>query len=185
MSAQFDLAIEDFGKVIELDPRNAAAFRGRGECWGMSYRYDLAVADFDKAIWLDPKSATAYVDRSATWLLQNDYQQTIDDASSALKLDTNNDVALWCRGNAWFNLGSHERAIADFGELINLYPEEPWPYRARALAYGASGNDLGAQGDERRAASLSPETTPRLDYGWQIARRRSTQFGQSAHSANQ
>src|SRR5437870_530275 len=57
---ELDLALVDFSKAIELDPKYADAYIGRG----LSQReLDKAMVDFNRAIELDPTNARAYYHR--------------------------------------------------------------------------------------------------------------------------
>src|SRR5688572_28229292 len=46
-------AVEDFTKVIGLEPRNARAYLRRGQSWSSLREYEKSIADLDKAIELD------------------------------------------------------------------------------------------------------------------------------------
>jgi tetratricopeptide (TPR) repeat protein len=56
----YDRAIADFNKAIELDPKDAIAYGGRGFAYSSKADYDRAIADLTKAIELDPKNARIY-----------------------------------------------------------------------------------------------------------------------------
>ena len=60
----FDKAIKDFSKAIELDPKNAYAYNNRG-----LYKYHIqdkagAIEDYNKAIELDPNNREAYFNKA-------------------------------------------------------------------------------------------------------------------------
>jgi tetratricopeptide (TPR) repeat protein len=54
---QYERAIADFFKAIELDPKNAWAWNNRGFAYAGLKKWDQASGDFSKAIELDPKYA--------------------------------------------------------------------------------------------------------------------------------
>lgn len=64
---QYDLAIADLNKAIEMDPKYAAAHNNRGYAYLKQNKYDLAIADLNKAIELDPKAAIAYNNRARSY----------------------------------------------------------------------------------------------------------------------
>lgn len=58
---QYDNAIADFSKALELDPSNINAHDGRGAAYVLKGQYDLALADFKKVIQMDPSMADYYI----------------------------------------------------------------------------------------------------------------------------
>src|SRR5215470_19403299 len=59
----FDGAIADYTRAIELDPKYAAAYSDRGNAKQAKGDLDGAIADCDHAIELDSKDATARKNR--------------------------------------------------------------------------------------------------------------------------
>ena len=59
----YDRAIADYDKALELDPKDATAYNNRGFTYDKKGDYDKAIADYNKALELDPKDATAYNNR--------------------------------------------------------------------------------------------------------------------------
>lgn len=57
---QYDRAIDDYSKAIELGPRNAQAYLGRGVALALKNLFSRAVEDLNRAIELNPKLPTAY-----------------------------------------------------------------------------------------------------------------------------
>ena len=59
----FTLAMADFTKTIELDPKMTASYLNRGTCNTRILEYELAVVDYTKAIEIDPANKRAYRSR--------------------------------------------------------------------------------------------------------------------------
>ncbi len=60
---QLNLALADFEKAIQLDPKSAQAYNGRASCYDELGKNNLALADYNKAIELDPEMVTPYMGR--------------------------------------------------------------------------------------------------------------------------
>ena len=56
-AGKYQEAIEAYTKAIELDPKYAVAYYGRGLIYVVLGDYRQAIRDYDKAIELDPKDA--------------------------------------------------------------------------------------------------------------------------------
>jgi PGF-CTERM protein len=57
---QYERAIEDYSKAIELNPNYVGAYINRGVTYYDLKQYERAIEDFDKAIELNPNLAEAY-----------------------------------------------------------------------------------------------------------------------------
>ena len=95
----FDMAIADFTKAIELHPNYVAYYLWRGRAYQQKMEYDSAIADFTKAIELDSdydnfiERGDVYVDKGDYALAILDYNQAIAgiDAAIARRLEWNED----------------------------------------------------------------------------------------------
>jgi len=63
---QYDQAVSDFNKAIEINPRYIKAYNNRGIVYRLQGQYDRAVSDFNKAIEMNPLDAEAY--NNLAWL---------------------------------------------------------------------------------------------------------------------
>jgi len=115
-------AIADYDKAIELDPKLAAAYNGRGNAWYVKREYDQAIADYDKAIELDPKLAAAYTNRDLARKAKQEYGKAID-SGKAIELDPKDAKAYLNRGNTWYHRQEYDQAIADYDKAIELDPK--------------------------------------------------------------
>lgn len=57
---QYELAIENFSKVIVIEPNNARAYFERGYVYTKKGQHDKAIEDYNKAISIDPNKAIIY-----------------------------------------------------------------------------------------------------------------------------
>jgi tetratricopeptide (TPR) repeat protein len=64
---QYDKAIDDFSKTIELGPRNANAYLGRGFALANKNQFSRAIEDINRAIYLNPRKADAYTVRGLVY----------------------------------------------------------------------------------------------------------------------
>jgi tetratricopeptide (TPR) repeat protein len=67
---QYQKAIDDYTKAIELNSKNAGAYYNRGIAYNDLGQYQKAIDDYTKAIELNPKDAGAYGNRGVAYALQ-------------------------------------------------------------------------------------------------------------------
>lgn len=79
-------ALVDYTKAIELDPNFVIAYYNRGRAYYDLVSYDLAIADYFKAIALDPNFAPAYHSRGFAYQQKGDKQIAIEDLKKAAEL---------------------------------------------------------------------------------------------------
>ncbi len=90
---EFDSAVNDYNKAIELNPKDAVAFLNRGRVFHNKTNYDSAIADFDRAIEINPKESAAYFNRGDAFEKKGNAQQAIGDYQKVVDLDANNEAA--------------------------------------------------------------------------------------------
>jgi len=83
---QFDLAIEDLAKAIELDPAAAPAYDLRGAAFHRMGKFDRAIEDFNEAIRRNPKFLTAYSNRGHAYLAIGERELAMADFRKVLEL---------------------------------------------------------------------------------------------------
>ena len=175
----FDKAIADFEKVVELDPSHtdakamhADAYAARGADYALEKNYDKAIADFERAIELDPDKAEFKAAAAATYFLRGatryeegdnesafaDLDRAISDIEKIIELDPDNSEAriaigeaYLVRGIAHFQGGNYDRAIADLERAIELENSATDLKGAAAYAYLRRGVSHAEGGDHDRA----------------------------------
>ncbi|MCY7348960.1 MAG: TonB family protein [Pyrinomonadaceae bacterium] len=89
----FDLAVSDYTRAIELNPKDAAIYLNRGRAYWNKKSFDLAALDYDKTIELDPKAAAAYFNRGDLHEKRGNVSQAMRDYQKAVELDAGNESA--------------------------------------------------------------------------------------------
>jgi len=98
---QYEKAIADYNKVIELAPNYANAYNYRGLAYYLLEQYEKAIADYNKAIELAPNYAYAYNNRGIAYYALEQYERAIEDYNKAIDLDPNFTIAYDNRGLAY------------------------------------------------------------------------------------
>ena len=117
---QYDKAIADYTKAIDLDPKLAMAYNNRGNAYFGLQQYDKAITDCTKAIDLDPKLAMAYYNRGNAYSGLQQFDKAITDCTKAIDLDPKLAMAYNNRGNAYSGLQQFDKAITDCTKAIDL-----------------------------------------------------------------
>ncbi|GAB5494558.1 MAG: tetratricopeptide repeat protein [Phototrophicaceae bacterium] len=92
---QYDKAIHDLDRLIEIAPDNAQTYNNRA--WYKSYTGDYkgALLDIEKAILLDNTQGTFFSTRGqVNWLTQN-YNEALADFTKAIELSPNMDIHMF------------------------------------------------------------------------------------------
>ena len=82
-----DMAMEDYNKAIELNPRLVEAYTNRGNAYGKKHQYERAIEDFNRAIELNPRHANAYSNRGVAYMHKHQYDRAIEDYNKAIELN--------------------------------------------------------------------------------------------------
>jgi len=80
------LAIAEYGKLLQIAPRNAAALSNRGQLHHTLRKYDLAIADFTQAIEVNPANPIFLRNRALTYRMMRQFDLAIADYRNALAL---------------------------------------------------------------------------------------------------
>ena len=90
---EYDTAITDYNKAIELNQKEPSVYFSRGLAHFNKQSYTTAIADFDKVIELDPKEAMAYFKRGNALEKMGSFEKALSDYQKAVELDPENEPA--------------------------------------------------------------------------------------------
>ena len=158
----YDRAITDYNKAIELDPKYVHAYNMRGMAYADHKKdYDRAITDYNKAIELDPKYVHAYNNRGRAYAdNKKDYDRAITDYNKAIELDPKYAYAYNNRGRVYaYNKKDYDRAITDYNRAIELDPKYVHAYNNRGSAYENKKDANRAIADYNKALALDPNNS--------------------------
>ena len=144
---EYDRAIADYDKTIELNPNEAQTYYNRGNAYYSKGAYDRAITDYNNAIILNPRFAQAYHSRGNAYYVKGAYDLAIADYNNAIKWNPNDAQAYHSRGYTYYIKGAYDRAIADYNNTIVLNPDEAQAYNNRGMCWLHLQNWQGARSD--------------------------------------
>lgn len=150
-----DRAIEDFTKVIELQPGDPRPLLERCGVHLGHANLEAAIADCTKALALDPQLERAYNLRGAAIRATGDLRRALADFSRAVDLAPTPDN-YYQRAATYELLGEYRPALADLDLMVATSPGSPQAYSARAEARLVLGDIEGVKRDRQRAEELFP-----------------------------
>jgi len=86
---QYDRAIVEFTKALEINPGIANAYALRSLCYGARGQSDRAIADSTKALEINPRLALAYENRAIGYFAKKRFDKAWDDVHKAQSLGYN------------------------------------------------------------------------------------------------
>lgn len=150
---EYEAAIADFSKAIELDPKNPLAFAARGNARVNTGAVDEAIADFTQAIVFDPTRRVPYINRAVARIDKGDLDGAVVDYSKALSLDPKNALVYRNLGCVKQLKGDFQGAKADFQQAIALATDEAAYQRFYLALLGMQQKTLRVESDLKAASS--------------------------------
>jgi tetratricopeptide (TPR) repeat protein len=164
---QYDMAITDATKAIELDANNPWAWDCRARTYNRMREYGKGIADASKAIDVDPNNLWARVIRGSAHEGLHQYDQALADFTKAIELKPTYIWAMVCRARTYSSLHQYDKAVADYSKAIELAPTNSGLHNNVAWLLATSPEEK--LGDPKRAVELARkavETAPREGAYW-------------------
>jgi tetratricopeptide (TPR) repeat protein len=118
---QWERAIANYDRVLQIDPQNATAHAKRGAVAFAREDYQQAVAECTAAIGIEPIHKALSI-RGDAYLKQGDYDRAIADYEAAKRFDSTVAVAYLKRSQHHRKQGDEQKAAADFQQAVALDP---------------------------------------------------------------
>ena len=118
-------AIEDFTKLLELNPNHKGAYLNRGLIYS-GLENDRAIEDFSKCIdlYLDEidfeGASFVYIVRGVTYRNIGNYQEALKDMNKSIELNPNSAFGYSNRGDTYYELEDFEKATKDWEKVIEI-----------------------------------------------------------------
>ncbi len=117
---EYDAALAQFNRAIQIAPHLAEAYRGRGSVYHAMGDLPHALADFDRAIEADPRLASAYVQRAKIRTETGDLDGALADFERLLSIRATDPELYLNRGICLIRKGQVHDAADDFRRVLKL-----------------------------------------------------------------
>lgn len=163
----YNNALINYTKVIELDPQEARAYVRRGFIYHYTGRVSEAYEDYNTAVRLSPALKTeAYIKCMLYSVDEKNASTVLSDCTKTINEFPGFSLAYYKRGVAYRELGNYNPAMNDFTKSIELYPKFFNSYVYRGLLYEQLGNNNSAINEYTRAIQIVGANDPLADLSY-------------------
>jgi tetratricopeptide (TPR) repeat protein len=134
----YQLAMADFNKAIELNPNSVSGHINRSVLYSWQGNFEAAITDVDIAISLSP-SSKVYNNRGTVYSAKGDIEKALADYSQAIELEPNDASYYSNRGSVYAQHHNLDKALADLDTAIMLDPKYGRAYTTRGNVYKEKG----------------------------------------------
>ena len=153
---QYDQAISDFTKALEINPRDTMVYNNRGVAYKNKGLYGQAISDLTKSLEINPRYADAYYNRGLVYSDKGQHDQAISDYTKALEINPRYAEVYNDRGIAYEKKGQSDQAISDFTKALEINPRYAYAYYNRGFAYSDEGQYDQAISDFNKVIEIDP-----------------------------
>lgn len=150
----FQNAIKDYDKAIELNSNSGEYYFRRAFAYGMIGNLSSALRDYNSAINYKFSLPETFYNRGLIFYRMKSYQAAIWDFDKSLELNTENYSTFYNRGITYFQINEYEKAYTDFSQAIKLNPKHTKSYIMRAKIACKKGLIISATKDQNKAIEL-------------------------------
>jgi len=129
----YEGAISDFNKSIEINPYFSYNYQYRGICKSQLKRYHEALKDYADAIHRGPNNSDVFVNRGTTKIQLEMYEKSIADFDTAIILDSKNELAFLNKGLALYKMDKMDEALDEINKAIRINYLNKTSYQRRGM----------------------------------------------------
>lgn len=132
---QWDYAIEEYGRVLQIDNQNLSALYFRAYAHNHLRRYDLARADYEHFLLLMPRHFEALFGLAMTKRAMGRRVEALDELNRLVEMYPDSALSYAVRADYELELEQYDAALYDWNEALRLEPsnEEFRAARLRAI----------------------------------------------------
>ena len=163
----YKAAVQSFTDAINLNPRNAEGYFGRGTAYNELGDNQNAVADYDKSIAIAP-NFYAYNNRGKAHFELGNYSKSLEDFNKAIQVNPQSTTAYYNRSKIYLAQQKYNLALADLNQAVEIDKNNFMPYIQRGAAYYVLGKlDLSLK-DFNKAVKLNPNYYEAYSYRGEV-----------------
>lgn len=152
----FDRALIEINKAIEISPRYVNAYVLRAGIYSIKNQHTKVIEDCTKAIEFNSNSEYAYSIRGYSYNVIGEFDSALKDFNRALEINPQLGVAYSGRGVYYSNIKDYRRALTDMTQGIKLGSVDAQNYYNRGLVYANLGDYDNALADLSKAIEINP-----------------------------
>ncbi len=157
-SEQFDKAVLEYTKAMEIDGTLADAYVGRGTALTAQDALEAAQQDFIRAIELAPDEADSRIRLAVTLTMRRNYSAAVVELGKALQLDPKSSEALMRLGNVHYFQKDYAKALDSYSQAVKADPLDANAFNGLGLGYFALKRHDDALEAFSRAIFLNPQS---------------------------
>ncbi|OFY67585.1 MAG: hypothetical protein A3H98_03620 [Bacteroidetes bacterium RIFCSPLOWO2_02_FULL_36_8] len=153
----YELALKDFLKTVQLKPDYALAWEN---CGNAHYRlgfYKESVEEFKVALKLNPDNMMSYYNRGLAFSALGEFENAVNDFDKAITMQPDYASAWNNRGDVYYKTKHYRKAISDFTRALELDSKLELALYNRGCCYHEVGVTDSALADFNSAIQLKPD----------------------------
>ncbi|MDR1587270.1 MAG: tetratricopeptide repeat protein [Treponema sp.] len=156
-NGEYDRAIAEYDKSLNLKADYAEAYIGRGNAYRKKGDSGRAIDDYSRALRFKPDLPELYNYRGYAYAEHGDAAKAIEDYSRALQLKNDYADACFNRAYVFARQGDYDRAIDDYTRVLKLEPRNAAALNQRGNAWYRKEDDDRAIRDYSEAIKIRPD----------------------------
>ena len=158
VTEEYDKALADFNKYIEINPTEPLIYSNRGNLHGLMGNYDLALKDYSRSAELDSTKVDTYVNKGVTYIRMEQYDKALEELNRAAIMEPSNVHVYANRAYANLQAGELENAISDYDFVIANTVENSDNHFYKGIANFRLSRFEEAVKDNTKALQINPKS---------------------------
>ena len=134
INTQFSSGLDCYDKALEIDPKFAVAWNGKGSSLHKLGRYTEALDCCDKALEIDPQHVYAWNNKGVLLKKRGRFEEALDCYDKALEIDPKFAVVWNSKGSSLHSLGRYTEALDCYDKALQIDPRDTYPRFNRSEA---------------------------------------------------
>lgn len=156
-SMNYEDAIDQYTKAIELDPEFDDAYINRARAYSQTGDHASAAVDFDRALAFNEKDHELYYLSAREWYLQGKSKVSLAKLNQAIERKRNFLEAYQLRADVYMDLKQYEKALHDYQKCLRINEDEEGYYHL-----GTAYENLGMLKEAEEAYQQSIDENSRI-----------------------